>query len=158
MAKFPADGSSYIEIDDLGGTPRNLAPYVDEIVLLGQKVAFLDVTGVSDTARHPTKPGFPSAGGLRRPDHHRTRRGAHRNRGPNRNCQSRPGGEQLRAAQNKRGVSLPELPGNKSREPSGEVRGPFQTRRRYFLGHLALDRQRFPNLAFPARRSEKLES
>ena len=51
MAKFPADGSSYIEIDDLGGTPRNLAPYVDEIVLLGQKVAFLDVTGLSDTAQ-----------------------------------------------------------------------------------------------------------
>ena len=51
MAKFPADGSSYIEVDDSGGTPRNLSPYVDEIELLGQKVAFLDVTGLSDTAQ-----------------------------------------------------------------------------------------------------------
>ena len=49
MAKFPADGSSYIEVDDSGGTPRNLSPYVDEIQLLGQKVVFLDVTGLSDT-------------------------------------------------------------------------------------------------------------
>ena len=51
MAKFPADGSSYIEVDDSGGTPRNLSPYVDEIELLGQKVVFLDVTGLSDTAQ-----------------------------------------------------------------------------------------------------------
>ena len=51
MAKFPADGSSYIEVDDSGGTPRNLSPYVDEIELLGQKVGFLDVTGLSDTAQ-----------------------------------------------------------------------------------------------------------
>ena len=51
MAKFPADGSSYIEVDDSGGTPRNLSPYVDEIQLLGQKVVFLDVTGLSDTAQ-----------------------------------------------------------------------------------------------------------
>ncbi|MFB3098136.1 MAG: hypothetical protein ACE1ZZ_05635 [Dehalococcoidia bacterium] len=51
MAKFPADGSSYIEVDDSGGTPQNLSPYVDEIELLGQKVVFLDVTGLSDTAQ-----------------------------------------------------------------------------------------------------------
>ncbi len=51
MAKFPADGSSYVEIDDSGGTPRNLSPYVDEIALLGQKVAYLDVTGLSDAAQ-----------------------------------------------------------------------------------------------------------
>ena len=51
MAKFPADGTSYIEVDDSGGTPRNLSPYVDEIELLGQKVMFLDVTGLSHTAQ-----------------------------------------------------------------------------------------------------------
>ena len=51
MAKYPADGSSYIEVDDSGGISRNLSPYVDEIELLGQKVAFLDVTGLSDTAQ-----------------------------------------------------------------------------------------------------------
>ena len=51
MAKFPADGSSYVEVDDSGGTPRDLSPYVDEIELLGQKVAFLDVTGLSDSAQ-----------------------------------------------------------------------------------------------------------
>ena len=51
MAKFAADGSSYVEVDDSGGIPRDLSPYVDEIELLGQKVAFLDVTGLSDTAQ-----------------------------------------------------------------------------------------------------------
>lgn len=51
MAKFSAEGSSYVEVDDSGGTPRNLSPYVDEIELLGQKVGFLDVTGLSDTAQ-----------------------------------------------------------------------------------------------------------
>ncbi|MDA0734364.1 MAG: hypothetical protein O2909_11925 [Chloroflexi bacterium] len=51
MAKYPVVGSSYIEVDDSGGTPRVLSPYVDEIEPLGEEVSFLDVTGLNDTAR-----------------------------------------------------------------------------------------------------------
>lgn len=51
MAKYPVAGNSYIEVDDAGGTPRDLSPYLDEIEPLGQGVSFLDVTGLNDTAR-----------------------------------------------------------------------------------------------------------
>jgi len=51
LAKYPVVGSSYIEVDDSGGTPRVLSPYVDEIEPLGEEVSFLDVTGLNDTAR-----------------------------------------------------------------------------------------------------------
>ncbi len=51
MAKYPVAGNSYIEIDDAGGTPRNLSPYVDEIEPLGQEISFLDVTGLNDAAQ-----------------------------------------------------------------------------------------------------------
>jgi hypothetical protein len=51
MAKYPVAGNSYIEVDDLGGTPRNMSAYVDEIGPLAQEVSFLDVTGLNDTAQ-----------------------------------------------------------------------------------------------------------
>jgi hypothetical protein len=51
MAKYPVAGNSYIEVDDLGGTPRNLSAYIDEIGPLGQEVSLLDVTGLNDTAQ-----------------------------------------------------------------------------------------------------------
>lgn len=51
MAKYPVDGNSYIEVDDSGGTPRVLTPYVDEIEPLGEEVSFLEVTGLNDTAQ-----------------------------------------------------------------------------------------------------------
>ena len=52
MAKAPVAGYSYIEVDDAGGVPRNLSPYVTEVEPLGQQVAAWDVTGLNDTARH----------------------------------------------------------------------------------------------------------
>ena len=51
MAKYPVAGNSYIEVDDSGGTPRNLSAYIDEIGPLGQEVSLLDVTGLNDTAQ-----------------------------------------------------------------------------------------------------------
>ena len=51
MAKYPVAGNSYIEVDDSGGTPRNLSAYVEEIGPLGQDVSFLDVTGLNDTSQ-----------------------------------------------------------------------------------------------------------
>ena len=51
MAKYPVAGNSYIEIDDAGGTPRNLSAYVDEIEPLGREISFLDVTGLNDAAQ-----------------------------------------------------------------------------------------------------------
>jgi hypothetical protein len=51
MAKYLAAGNSYIEVDDVGGTPRNLSAYIEEIRPLGQEVSFLDVTGLNDTAQ-----------------------------------------------------------------------------------------------------------
>jgi len=51
MAKFPVAGNSYIEVDDSGGTPRDLSPYVDEIAPLGREASFLDVTGLNDIAQ-----------------------------------------------------------------------------------------------------------
>ncbi len=51
MAKYPVAGNSYVEVDDTGGTPRDLSPYLDEIEPLGPEVSFLDVTGLNDTAR-----------------------------------------------------------------------------------------------------------
>ena len=51
MAKVPAAGSSYIEIDDAGGTPRNLSPYVAEVDPVGRLVSARDVTGLNDTSR-----------------------------------------------------------------------------------------------------------
>jgi hypothetical protein len=50
LAKYPAAGHSYIEVDDWGGTPRDLSPYIDEIGPLGPEVVVLDVTGLNDTA------------------------------------------------------------------------------------------------------------
>ena len=51
MAKYPVAGNSYIEVDDSGGTPRNLSAYVEEVGPLGQEGSFLDVTGLNDTAQ-----------------------------------------------------------------------------------------------------------
>lgn len=51
MAKFAVSGSSYIEIDDAGGTPRNLSAYVEELEPLGKVMALLDVTGLNDAAQ-----------------------------------------------------------------------------------------------------------
>jgi hypothetical protein len=51
MAKYLAAGNSYIEVGDVGGIPRNLSAYIDEMGPLGQEVSFLDVTGLNDTAQ-----------------------------------------------------------------------------------------------------------
>lgn len=51
MAKYSVAGNTYLEVDDSGGTPRNLSPYVEEIAPLGQQVSFLDVTGLNDAAQ-----------------------------------------------------------------------------------------------------------
>ena len=51
MAKYPVAGNSYIEVDDSGGTPRNLSAYIEEIGPLGEEASFLDVTGLNDTAQ-----------------------------------------------------------------------------------------------------------
>jgi hypothetical protein len=51
MAKYPVAGNSYVEVDDTGGTPRNLSPYLEEIEPLGPEVSFLDVTGLNDAAQ-----------------------------------------------------------------------------------------------------------
>ena len=51
MAKYPVAGYSYIEVDDAGGIPRNLSPYIEEIEPLGRAVSFVDVTGLNDPAQ-----------------------------------------------------------------------------------------------------------
>jgi hypothetical protein len=51
MAKYLVAGNSYIEVDDSGGTPRNMSAYIDEIGPLGQEASFLDVTGLKDTTQ-----------------------------------------------------------------------------------------------------------
>ena len=51
MAKYPVAGYSYIEVDDAGGIPRNLSPYIEEIEPLGRAVSFIDVTGLNDPAQ-----------------------------------------------------------------------------------------------------------
>ena len=54
MAKYPAAGHSYIEVDDAGGVPRNLSPYVEEVEPLGRQVSWRDVTGLNDEAPQVT--------------------------------------------------------------------------------------------------------
>ena len=51
MAKYPMAGHSYIEVDDAGGLPRNLSPYIAEIEPLGRAVSGVDVTGLKDAAQ-----------------------------------------------------------------------------------------------------------
>ena len=51
MVKFAVAGSSYIEIDDAGGTPRDLSAYLEELEPLGKIVSVLDVTGLNDAAQ-----------------------------------------------------------------------------------------------------------
>ena len=51
MAIYPVAGHSYIEVDDAGGVPRNLSPYIEEIEPLGRQVSFVDVTGLNDAVR-----------------------------------------------------------------------------------------------------------
>ncbi len=51
MAKYPVAGHSYVEVDDAGGIPRNLSPYIEEIERLGRQVSFVDVTGLNDPVR-----------------------------------------------------------------------------------------------------------
>ena len=50
MAKVPVAGRSYIEIDDAGGTPRDLSPFVEEVEPLGRLLSYVDVTGLNDSA------------------------------------------------------------------------------------------------------------
>jgi len=51
VVKFAVAGSSYLEIDDAGGTPRNLSAYIEEMEPLGKAVSALDVTGLNDAAQ-----------------------------------------------------------------------------------------------------------
>ena len=51
MPSAPVAGNSHIEIDDSGGTARNLSPWVEEVEPLGQQVSAVDVTGLNDTSR-----------------------------------------------------------------------------------------------------------
>jgi hypothetical protein len=51
VVKYAVAGSSYIEIDDAGGTPRNLSAYIEELEPLGKAVSLLDVTGLNDAAQ-----------------------------------------------------------------------------------------------------------
>ena len=51
MAKAAAAGRSYIEVDDSGGTPRNLSNSVEEVEPLGRLISGLDITGLNDEAR-----------------------------------------------------------------------------------------------------------
>jgi hypothetical protein len=107
MAKYPVAGNSYIEVDDAEGTPRDLSPYLEEIEPLGPEVSFLDVTGLNDTAqrviagvqsgREFALRGLFDDTAATGPD-----RRPFRDRGPNRHCQLRPGGQQLRPAQDYR--------------------------------------------------------
>ena len=51
MPRVPVAGNSYIEIDDSGGTSRNLSAWVEEVEPLGQQVSAVDVTALNDTSR-----------------------------------------------------------------------------------------------------------
>ena len=51
MPRTPVAGNSYIEIDDSGGTPRNLSAWVEEVDPLGRQVSAVDVTALNDTSR-----------------------------------------------------------------------------------------------------------
>jgi hypothetical protein len=51
VAKFAVSGSSYIEVDDAGGTPRDLSRYLEELEPLGKVMAHLDVTGLNDAVQ-----------------------------------------------------------------------------------------------------------
>lgn len=55
MSRAPAAGNSYIEIDDSGGTPRNLSAWVEEVEPLGQQVSAVDVTALNDMSRQVVK-------------------------------------------------------------------------------------------------------
>ena len=51
MAKVPVAGHSYIEIDDSGGTARDLSGCVEEVEPVGKQVSAVDVTGLNDASR-----------------------------------------------------------------------------------------------------------
>ena len=51
MAQYLTEGTTHIEVDDAGGTVRDLSAYVEEIEPLGEGVEYLDVTGLSDAAQ-----------------------------------------------------------------------------------------------------------
>ena len=51
MAKYPMAGHSYIEVDDAGGTPRDLSAWVVEIEPLGRRVGYVEVTGLGEAAQ-----------------------------------------------------------------------------------------------------------
>ncbi|MDE2940175.1 MAG: hypothetical protein OXR67_14865 [Chloroflexota bacterium] len=51
MPRVPVAGNSYIEIDDSGGTARNLSAWVEEVEPLGRQVSAVDVTALNDTSR-----------------------------------------------------------------------------------------------------------
>ena len=48
---MPVAGNSYIEIDDSGGTARNLSAWVEEVEPLGRQVSAVHVTALNDTSR-----------------------------------------------------------------------------------------------------------
>lgn len=54
MPRAPVAGSSYIEIDDSGGTARDLSAWVEEVEPLGRQVSAVDVTALNDTSRQVT--------------------------------------------------------------------------------------------------------
>ena len=51
MAKVSVAGHSYIEIDDVDETARNLSGCVEEVEPVGQEVLAVDVTGLNDVSR-----------------------------------------------------------------------------------------------------------
>ena len=55
MPRVPVAGISYIEIDDSGGTARNLSAWVEEVEPLGRQVSAVDVTALNDTSRQVVK-------------------------------------------------------------------------------------------------------
>ena len=55
MPRALVAGSSYIEIDDSRGVPRNLSAWVEEVEPLGRQVSAVDVTALNDTSRHAVK-------------------------------------------------------------------------------------------------------
>ena len=55
MPRTPVAGNSYIEIDDSGGTTRNLSAWVEEVEPLGRQVSAVDVTALNDTSRQVVK-------------------------------------------------------------------------------------------------------
>lgn len=55
MPRVPVAGHSYIEINDSGGVPRDLSPWVEEVEPLGQQVSAVDVTALNDASRQVVK-------------------------------------------------------------------------------------------------------